>query len=94
MAEHAIRIANRAFDPETLEVTIGDSVTWTNEDFVPHTATREDDVFPFDTGDVLHNQTSEPIVFDTPSGEEGFGYICTPHPDMKAKIIVTSDSSE
>ena len=32
-----------AFDPATLTVNVGDTVTWTNQDTAPHNATADDD---------------------------------------------------
>ena len=36
---HTVKIEGMAFVPATLEVSVGDTVEWINEDLVPHTAT-------------------------------------------------------
>ena len=36
--EVEVRIASFAFDPASVEVLVGDSITWTNADLAPHTA--------------------------------------------------------
>lgn len=38
----AVSIANFAFSPQTLSVTAGTTVTWTNNDGAPHTVTSTD----------------------------------------------------
>jgi plastocyanin len=35
--DHMVSIEGMKFVPETVEVAAGDTVTWTNKDFVPHT---------------------------------------------------------
>jgi plastocyanin len=35
--DHQVSIEGMKFVPETVEVAPGDTVTWTNKDFVPHT---------------------------------------------------------
>ena len=39
-ATHTVTIRNFAFEPATLTVAAGDTVTFTNADGAPHTATR------------------------------------------------------
>ena len=80
-----------AFDPTEITIGVGESVTWTNMDFVPHTATSGNpgdadlgSVFGsanlFQSGTFAH-------TFDEP-GE--FVYFCEVHPVMMrdAKVIV------
>src|SRR3712207_9522603 len=42
-ADHAVAIQNFSFSPGTVTVNVGDTVTWTNNDEAPHTATADDD---------------------------------------------------
>jgi plastocyanin len=73
-ADHAVEIADFLFDPETIEVSVGDTVTWTNEDEAPHDATADDDSF---ATTLLDQGESDSVTFD----EEGtFSYICSIHP--------------
>ena len=68
------------FDPAVLTIKKGDSVTWTNLDTAPHTATGSF----FDSG-TLTNGITFHFIFD----QEGeFDYICSFHPSMKGKIVV------
>ena len=69
------------FDPKTIEIKAGDTVTWTNNDNFTHTvkvAGGED--HKVDRGH------SVSITFDKPGS---YGYICTLHSkDMSGTVIV------
>lgn len=80
--EKTVTIQNMAFEPATLTVKAGDSVTWINKDTVDHTATADDNTF--DTGTLAQGQ-SKPVTFDKAGT---FSYHCAIHPNMKATIIV------
>lgn len=80
---YTIDISGFAFKPDALTIKAGDSVTWTNKDSAKHTVTS-------DSGDeldsiLLSKGETYSHTFNTP-GE--YSYHCTPHPYMKAKIIV------
>jgi plastocyanin len=79
----AVEIKGFAFNPPMIEVSTGTTVTWTNQDTAPHTATAEDG--SFDTGR-LNNGQSGSVTFDQPGT---FTYICTFHPNMKGTVVVT-----
>lgn len=77
-----VEIKNFAFVPAVLNVTAGDTVTWTNLDEDPHTVVANDKSFrsrALDTGE------RDSFVFEAP-GE--YGYYCSLHPHMTAKVIV------
>ena len=69
------------FDPETVEIKAGDTVTWTNNDNFTHTVRvdgQED--HKVDRG------RSVSIVFEQPGT---YHYVCTLHrQDMEGKVIV------
>lgn len=90
---HTVLIKDFKFDPSTLSITAGDTVQWTNKDSSKHTATRTEDP-KFDTGRLAKNETSAPVAFDDPSGNDGIGYFCTPHPSMTAVIVVNPACSD
>ncbi len=71
---------NMKFDPSTLEVKVGDTVEWKNEDITPHTATSA----TFDSASIDPDQTWRHTF--TESGN--FPYTCTFHPQMKAAVLV------
>lgn len=80
--EVEVGIARFAFDPARVEVLVGDSITWTNADIAPHTATAEDGAW--DTG-TLERGGRGRITFVEP-GE--YRYFCAYHPHMKGSVTV------
>jgi plastocyanin len=81
-AAPAVRIANFTFAPRTLVVPVGTTVTWSNDDDVPHTVVATDGSFrskPLDTGDKFS------VTFNAP-GEHA--YFCSIHPMMTGKLVV------
>jgi plastocyanin len=78
-----IKIANFTFDPPTLTVKAGTSVTWVNADDIPHLISEKDGKFrsPALDTDEKFSQT-----FSTPGTVE---YYCAIHPKMTGKIVVT-----
>lgn len=82
MEKTSVEIKNFAFGPKTLTIKKGTSVTFTNQDSVAHTATADDG--SFDTG-LLAKGESGSITLDKAGT---FNYHCTPHPNMKATIVV------
>ena len=77
----SVSIKNFAFNPSTLEIAKGTTVTWTNEDSASHTVTNEG---VFDSRTLNNGQTFSYKFED--SGE--FDYVCSIHPSMKGKIVV------
>lgn len=82
-ADTPVDIRDFAFNPNPVEIAAGGSVTWTNQDAVPHTATGVDRA-------VLQSGTIQPgasftQVFDTPGT---FDYFCEFHGNMKGQVIV------
>ncbi len=78
----AVRIGNFTFSPQTLTVPVGATVTWSNDDDVPHTVVATDGAFkskPLDTGDKFS------VTFSTPGVH---AYFCSIHPMMTGKIVV------
>jgi plastocyanin len=81
-AAESIAIRNFAFAPGNLQVPVGATVTWTNYDDVPHTATAKDG--SWDTG-ILNKGDTKTITFDK-AGE--YEYYCKVHPNMVARLTV------
>lgn len=80
---NTVRIVNLAYDPPQLEIAVGTTVTWTNDDQVSHTATSSDGLF--DTGTIRAGESAE-ITFD----EAGtFEYVCAFHAGMRATVVVS-----
>jgi plastocyanin len=81
-ADQAVNIAGQAFDPASVTVSVGDSVTWTNADGVAHTATADD--ASFDTGNIAAGG-SDSVTFSTAGS---FPYHCAIHPAMTGTVTV------
>jgi hypothetical protein len=82
-----VSIKDFAFDPPTATVAPGTSVTWVNDDQVPHTATANDGAF--DSGTLQPGQ-SYSFAFDKPGT---YTYHCNIHPDMTATVSVSGASA-
>jgi plastocyanin len=82
-AEVPVDIRDFAYSPDPVEIATGDTVTWTNQDEVPHTATGEN-------RDVLQSGTISPgASFSQVFPEAGeFAYFCEFHPNMAGTIVV------
>jgi plastocyanin len=81
---HTILIKGFAFEPANLTISVGDTVTFVNEDSAPHTATSDNGTF--DTGR-LNRGASAALNFATTGN---YSYFCQFHQNMKANITVTS----
>jgi amicyanin len=79
-----VTIRNFAFDPAKLTISVGQTVTWTNEDAVPHTATATSPAKAFDSGNLNQGQRYS-FTFDKAGT---YDYICIYHPYMKGTIVV------
>lgn len=78
-----VTIQEFAYSPAEITITAGQSVTWTNQDEAPHTATARDrDVLQSGT---MNQGESFTQVFDTPGT---FEYFCEFHPDMQGIVVV------
>jgi plastocyanin len=86
-ADGSVAMAGFAFDPATITVEVGDSVTWRNEDSAPHTATADDG--SFDTGNVASG-ADDSVTFDRAGT---FAYTCTIHPSMRGTVVVQAAAS-
>jgi plastocyanin len=81
--EVAASIVDFAYDPGTIEIEAGTTVTWTNNDTVPHTVSQVGG--GFESGKMDPGATFS-FTFDSPGTYE---YFCQFHPNMKATVIVT-----
>jgi plastocyanin len=76
------------FVPKSVETTVGNMITWKNEDFTPHTVTSGN-ITTGKTGvfdsNIMQKGSTFSFLFDK-VGE--YNYFCTIHPFMTGKIIV------
>ena len=82
--ERKVSISNFTFSPATLEVPVGTTLRWVNDDDVPHT------VLGSDKGSVIRSpalDTSDgySVVMSQPGT---YHYFCSLHPHMTGTIIV------
>jgi plastocyanin len=77
-----VQIRDFAFTPGNLRIPLGASVTWTNLDTAPHTATAIDG--SWDTGSI-NNGDRRTLTFNKAGI---FDYYCSIHPTMKARLEV------
>lgn len=78
-------MTGNAFSPGTIQAKVGDVITWTNGDGVPHTATYKDD--PTCTTARLGQGESGGLTF---SAAGTYAFFCQIHTDMTGTIEVTS----
>jgi plastocyanin len=79
-----VLIEGFAFDPGTITVTPGTTVTWTNQDPTEHTVTAKDGSF---TSEPLPSGKGYRVTFDQAGT---FAYTCAIHPTMTGTIEVAA----
>jgi len=78
--KNTISIKDFAFNPDTLTVKVGDTVTWVNEDGVVHSITSSAFNSPnIKSGETFKFQFTRAGTYD---------YNCSIHPYMKGKVVV------
>ena len=77
-----IMVTNFSFQPGTLTVKAGTTVTWVNHDDEPHTVNENNKTFKSGT---LDTDAKFSYKFTSPGT---YGYFCSIHPRMKGQIIV------
>jgi plastocyanin len=77
---------SNSYNPNPIEIKVGDTVTWINNDSSPHTVTSSSSSKDsnFDS-DVLRRGETFSFTFDR---EGEYPYFCTLHPSMVATIVV------
>jgi plastocyanin len=71
------------YDPSSVTITAGSTVTWTNNGSTSVTVTSPDGLFDSES---LGPGASFSYTFDTPGT---FRYFCVPYPHMKGVIVVS-----
>jgi plastocyanin len=82
LGANTIAIQNFAFNPATLTVKAGTTVTWTNLDSTNHPVASDTGVFNSGT---LNNGQSYSFTFNQTGS---YPYHCTVHPSMTGTVIV------
>jgi len=81
-ADAQVKIANFTFEPPVLTLKVGTTVTWVNDDDIPHLVSEKDGKFrssALDTGDKFSQTFSAAGTIE---------YFCAIHPHMTGKIVV------
>jgi plastocyanin len=73
---------NLAFDPATVTIQVGESVTWTNQDSMDHTIVADNGEFE---SSVLAGGAAFSFTFDTAGT---YAYHCGIHPSMTGEVMV------
>ena len=81
-APSVIKIDNFTFGPAAVTVPVGTTVTWVNEDDIPHTVVATDKSFK---SKVLDTDEKFSFTF-TKAGT--YDYFCSIHPHMTGKVVV------
>jgi len=82
-----VKIDNFAFAPEQLTVKVGTTVTWINEDDIPHTVVASGRGFK---SKALDTDDKFSFTFTAPGSYE---YFCSLHPHMKAMVTVEGNQT-
>jgi plastocyanin len=83
-------LTDTAYQPNPVQVSVGDTVTWTNDDSTAHTVTSGQNGQPdgkFDSSIMAPQQTFE-HTFTEGAGE--YPYFCVLHPNMVGTVSVRS----
>jgi amicyanin len=78
----AVKIDNFTFTPQRVTVKAGTTVTWTNQDDIPHTVASTSKAFK---SKVLDTDDKFSFTFTTAGVYE---YFCSLHPHMTGTIVV------
>lgn len=85
VASTNVVIRDFAFTPRTIQVKVGSTVTWTNQDGDAHTV----DFKP--SGGSISPVLETGATFSRTFGSVGtFAYICSIHPEMHGTVVVTN----
>ncbi len=84
-ANHQIEVGEYFFNPPTITINVGDTVTWHNGGSLPHTATSNGSAWTSISLPV--GSTSTPLAFNTPGT---FPYHCALHPSLMWGSITVS----
>jgi amicyanin len=85
-AETAVKIDNFSFAPERITVKAGTTITWVNEDDIPHTVASSAKLFK---SKALDTDDKYSFTFTTPGT---YQYFCSLHPHMTGTVVVEVES--
>ncbi len=83
--EPVVLIQEYAFSPAAITVPVGTTITWTNADVAPHTATNIEGIPIFDS-ELIVTDGAYRFTFTAPGT---YPYFCNYHAFMRGVVIVT-----
>jgi plastocyanin len=99
VAATSIDIKGFAFQPNPVHITVGTTVTWTNQDEILHTVTSgtrtyddqhlQKEIVPGPPGFDFQLDGKGKTATFTFSQAGTFNYLCSRHPGMDAQIVVS-----
>jgi len=96
IVEGASTMADKAYSPNPVNVKVGDTVTWTNDDSQAHTVTSGKDSSDPDLGKVFDSSPNfNPLLSPKQTFQHKFTtageipYFCQLHPTMVGKVVVS-----
>jgi amicyanin len=84
----AVAIDNFTFNPQTVTVKAGTTITWTNKDDIPHAIAAVGKQFK---SKVMDTDNSYSFTFTTPGS---YAYFCSLHPHMTGTIVVEAATGD
>lgn len=84
-ADFTVEIVNSQFTPEMIEIEVGDSITWVNQDEITHIVTVLGVEREIMAGEAITYLFSEPGIYDLQS---------TVYPEMMGTVIVVEANAE
>ena len=81
-ADAQVKIDNFTFAPQRINVRAGTTVTWINDDDIPHIVVSNNKLFKSKT---LDTKDSFSFTFMTPGT---YDYFCSLHPHMTGTVVV------
>jgi plastocyanin len=75
---------SNSYNPNPIEIKVGDTVTWINNESSPHTVTSSSNDSNFDS-DVLRRGEAFSFTFDK---EGQYPYFCALHPSMVGTVVL------
>jgi plastocyanin len=84
-ADQAVAIGGFAYSPASITVSVGDTITWTNNDPQTHTATADD--ASWNSGNIAGGGGTKSVTFTTAGT---FPYHCAIHSSMTGTVTVTA----
>ena len=82
-ADVSVEIGDNFFNPDSITVNVGDTVTWNHRGQRPHDVTADDGAFSSPRR--LMNGQTFTFTATTPGT---YGYVCTIHPGMAGTLVV------